>query len=495
MNTITKPNRHIWIDHILVYPGMDQDGLLQKISVFAVQSYVLIMTVLAFILKTPALTAYGIGLLTIGVSAILLYTFGKKKNLEWVIYLGMILSILLSFYFILTLGGITRSGGLIMAGPTLIILSLVFRNKAWTLLIAALYLLTILVAVFLQPLLAFEAGLSSFQNLLFFTCNTFLLSGVTVSVILSLFNYSQREYLARKAREKLNYEKALTKTSLYAELESVMEKMIHTNIELTNRALSEDGPTNTRLLKSIKKREKFMLLIVQQLHELSRMEAGILETKKAQSDFIKFTKHLVQEYQQFASSRGVKIKFQTNFEQFNIDFAPQQVARLFSLLLSDSIFRSAAGSDINVSVNREHENSFKDLVEIIISDNGQPIPEKELKLYFKGEEHDMISPDDGEMHARLSYTLCGSLVRFMRGKIFARSKTDRGTRIRIHLPVQNALPFVGHQELVRQIEVAAYFLPGEDYQEQIPRKEITNSQQLPTKPKDAVESMIDRHRK
>lgn len=457
MGTTAQPRRHGWIDRILVYPGMEQDGLLQKASVLTVQCYVLVMTAVAIFVKVPALISYGISLLVIGTAAILVYTFVRKKHLEWVIYVGMVLSVLVSFYFIVSLGGIASSGGLIMAGPALIILSLVFRNKSWTLMLAIIYVVTILASILLQPIIGNEAGLTASQNLLFFTCNTLLLTGITVSVILSLFSYNARANRAQKAEERMHREKAITKTRLYEELENTLSDKIQKNIELANRALSEDGQQVSGYLKSIRQRERHMLQLLRQVHELARVEAGLMQINKIQSDFIRYTRHLSGQYQSFASGKDITIKFISNVEQFNFDFDPHKVADLFSLLLSDAIVRSNRKGEITVAVNREQENSFKDLVEIVVSDSGKSIEENDLKCYFKNGQQDLFS-GNGEHYARLAYSLSGSLVRLMGGKLFARSKSERGTRIRIHLPVQNALPFTGHHELIQQQTIEPFFM-------------------------------------
>jgi len=459
MNASAMHQKNQWIDKMLIYPGMEKDGFLQKVTVLGIQAYVLAMTIFAWMLEIPSLLTYGVSLIVIGILTTIIYKLTKRKNMDWLVFAGMVVSMLITFYFMVNLGGIVHSAGLIMAGPVLCILSLVFRKKNWTTWLVVLYLLTVLATAFLPSYISMAPQLTTEHNLIFFTSNTFLLGGFTLALILSLFDQQHKAVEARRAKsDRVNVLNQI-KSKFFSNLTGTFKSPLTEILNIIDLLEKRPDDYTAVKLQQIRNDGKFMLHTINQMIDMAKLEAGQLKINKIQSDFIKFTKFITVEFQQYASIKQISIAFKTNFEQFNLDFDPEKILSIFSTIISDAILRSPVGGEINVTVNKEQENSFKDLVEIIIWDKGTVIEEKRLKLIFDPESQNIIEGQDQAVNSTLGFAFTGELVRLLGGKIFVRSNPGKGTKFRIQLPVQNATLFKGHGELISKMDIIPNFLP------------------------------------
>lgn len=459
MSSPTRNKLNLWIDKILIYPGMENDGLLRKATVFSVQVFILAMTVLAFFLNVTSLLIYGVILIATGVSSLLFYHFSHKKDIDWVILIGMTTSLFITFFFINRLGGLSSSGGLIMAGPVIVVLSMILHRKSWTLFLLFVFVGLVMSTYVFQSFVTIEPILSEMENLLFFSCNTILLGGLLFSVIVSLFRY--RTLMTEARAKKTNRQKEFNriKIQVYSEMNNAIKSPLYqilNQAELIKSLQAQDAGNKPQ---QIINDGKFILHLIKQMSTLASIDAAEMKIVKKQSDFIRFTKYIVHEFEKFAESKNIKISFKSNLDQFNLDFDPENITVVLSNILSESILRSKVNGEIIVRVNREQENSFKDLVEIIIEDKGAAITDYQLKLLYS-QDQVVIGKNEHNIpfYSSLGFLLSGKLIRLMGGKVFARSKQERGTKFRIHLPVQNAMPFVGYQELINSIELTPNYI-------------------------------------
>lgn len=432
--------------------------MLQKVTVLIAQVYVLIMTVIAWVINIPVLKWYGIGLLLIGTISILLYHHYRRVDVRWIPFLGMILSLFITAFVMIKLGGITQSGGLVFVGAVLIILSLMFESRQGTILLSVLYLITIVGTVLIQPFTYQESQLSHINNILFFGGNILLLNGFILILSLSLFKFKDRRDDAVEARNNRDMGISQIKSGIYAELNKTLNSPIDEIIALTNKMLASDGKTDEDKLLLIKDKGKFLLLILEQLKDIAEIETNKTVVTKIQSDIIGFTNFIGTSFKAFAEKKHISLTFKSNVNQFNVDFDPEKIQKIFSPLLSDAITRTSEKGEIAVSVNREQENSFKDLVEVIISYPGKNLSPEMITLINEGEAQELSDENADNFIPGLGYLIAGKLIRMLGGKVFARSKKEKGNSFRIHLPVQNSQPFIGLNDLIKTMEIVPYFM-------------------------------------
>lgn len=457
MDSKVLKNKSLWIDPFLIYPGINHKGLLKKSIVFATQVYAIVLTLIAWAFDIQTLLTFGILSITISFAASIIYTLSIRKNLDWLVLAGMALNIILALYFIIELGGIAHSAGLIMAGLIVVILSTILYEKKWTIWLMALYALTIVAALLWRQQEAMEDLIPVQANNLFFALNAIFAGGLLGAVLIEAFNLQIKFDVADRAKSDRVNELNRIKSVIYSTYASFFYGPLK-DIERIAGQTENTGYISTKnKLGQIMSKAGQMIHFTNQMNDLVRIEAGNLRTNKAQGDIIKFTRDVHKTYQQYGKARGIDISLQTNTKQFNLDFDPEKIIHIIGNLLLDAVNRTPKGGVVKLSVNRVQENSFKDCIEFTVSDHGNAIPEDLLSLLIKP-FNQRYPASHSEEAQELGLAQTGALVKLLGGSIKAKSKFTKETKIEVQLPAQNASPFKEPGSLLKGLEIIPSYL-------------------------------------
>jgi len=192
---ISKADR--WITTILSYPGIDKDVLAQKkinwLASIAVTSMVLVVT-LSYHFIFPQLRIliwYGL-FLTLVFSQGVIYPIIFHQTSKWLLFVDQTLVALATFVAMLLLGGIPWSGGLVMVGFALIFFSLNFKRKGHSIAIYFVYVITVIIAGLLQPLLSVPPEMTTEVNISLFVVNSLWISGFAMVFVLTFISQGVR---------------------------------------------------------------------------------------------------------------------------------------------------------------------------------------------------------------------------------------------------------------------------------------------------------------
>ncbi len=436
---------------LLIYPGMKNNSPIPKAFVFGIEVYVLLMTILAWVLRVPELLNFGITLLVIGSAANLFYNFSQNRNAEWIIFAGLAISMLAIFYFMLRLGGILTSGGLVFAAPVIVIVSVILERTDWSRWLMVLYFATVVFFLIAPASWIAEPSLSHSANMFFFSINaTFL--GTCILIVINKLLARHRE--AADSREKQNNEKMFmlrARTKLYTELNGKMNGHL-TRVIRALKHFPETGNGGNETLHDLKDQTLELLKTLESEKKLAEIESRTLRIRKVQTDFIKFSRYITEELSIRAGSDKVNVVHETGINQFNLDFDPLQVFRILSYLVDDSIRRSKGGDKIVIGINREQENSWMDLLVITVTDKGAPLEESLKNLMFHPDYEGIIERGSYPQETAPGLMMAGELVRIMGGKLYVKTRGGKGTSFRIILPAHNASRFIGHEEVRRMMK-------------------------------------------
>ncbi|HUF09782.1 MAG TPA: ATP-binding protein [Rhodothermales bacterium] len=121
--------------------------------------------------------------------------------------------------------------------------------------------------------------------------------------------------------------------------------------------------------------------LVDQLLDLSRLEAGRLPLHASRQDIGAFVRGVVSIHEPIASGRRLEVSFESSLEDAEIWFDPEHLFKVFSNLLSNAVKFTADGGRIRVRVD-EGSLDGDDAVAISVKDNGSGIPSDHLPLIF-----------------------------------------------------------------------------------------------------------------
>jgi len=208
-------------------------------------------------------------------------------------------------------------------------------------------------------------------------------------------------------------------------------------------------PTNYKdPLQMVYKNANRMLLLVNQLLDLRKQEAGKLQIKVREGDMVKFIREITIIFRELAHSKNIDLTLTTKDDRVVTWFDPFLLEKVFYNLLSNAIKNTPDGGLIHVEVHRIEEASVKirkeiisllpdssSYVEITVCDSGRGIPAEDLERifapFFQVDEIDM----PGTYGTGLGLHITKSVIQQHHGLIRAENQAEGGACFRILLPV------------------------------------------------------------
>ncbi|MEM1122960.1 MAG: ATP-binding protein, partial [Bacteroidota bacterium] len=189
-------------------------------------------------------------------------------------------------------------------------------------------------------------------------------------------------------------------------------------------------------VEMIRRNSYNLLRLVNQLLDLQKLESGKLGINLQQGEVIAYLKYLLESFQSYAESRGVKTHFLTNVAEVWMDFDSDKLAAIINNLLSNAIKFSKSGGDVYCQIDRLTNPKSTDQLVIKIKDTGIGIPSEKLPYIFnRFYQVDGSHTREGEgTGVGLAFTK--ELVQFLDGTIQVKSQVNQGTTFQLSFPIQ-----------------------------------------------------------
>ncbi|MCB9267821.1 MAG: response regulator [Lewinellaceae bacterium] len=226
----------------------------------------------------------------------------------------------------------------------------------------------------------------------------------------------------------------------------------------------KNNPQNEpeKKLGLIKKNSQRLLSLVNQMLDLSKLQAGKMVSNLRQDDIILFIKHLVESYESFAQLKNIGLQFYSEEEGLLMDFSAKGMEQILTNLISNAVkFTPEYGKILVVA--KKNISAGKPFLEIKIKDNGIGISREQLPSIFN--RFHQANPAHENQGSGIGLALVKELMNAMGGKIKVESELEKGTVFSLLFPVQNNAPLAvantGHDFKVPVLPVLA------DKQEQV----------------------------
>ncbi len=206
---------------------------------------------------------------------------------------------------------------------------------------------------------------------------------------------------------------------------SPLERYLSDNTDLPN-------PQRKRA-ESIYRNAKQLQKLINQLLDLSKLEAGRLFPEITQSDIIEFIEKITNSFQDLAEQKNISLQFITTEKYLMAYFDSDIVEKIVTNLLSNAFKFSKDGAEIVISIALKPSDSQQVIIKV--SDNGIGISQENLPHIFNRfyQVHDKNQPQIVGTGVGLS--LCKELVELHRGEILVNSKIGKGTTFSVYLPI------------------------------------------------------------
>ncbi|MFN3873176.1 MAG: two-component regulator propeller domain-containing protein [Ignavibacterium sp.] len=226
-------------------------------------------------------------------------------------------------------------------------------------------------------------------------------------------------------------------TLILGQIENVMSSSIETK---------EKGK-----LQVANRNARRLLTLINQLLDLSKIEAGSMKLSTEQHNLISFIKSLFYSFESLSESHNITLRFEANKDYVPVLFDPEKMEKIFYNLISNAIKFTPDKGEIKITINQ-----FDSVVEIKIADTGKGISPENLKNIF-----DRFYQVDGSNTREYEGTgiglaLAKELIELHKGKIQVISSLNEGTEFTITFPVINTKDIPSKNTLIEPLNSAEY---------------------------------------
>ncbi|GAB4025489.1 two-component regulator propeller domain-containing protein [Spirosoma koreense] len=176
-----------------------------------------------------------------------------------------------------------------------------------------------------------------------------------------------------------------------------------------------------------------LLSLINQLLDLSKLEAGQLKPELEPGDLAAFFRTIASSFDSLAESRQLQFGFSQNTSRFQTDFDRDKLEKIVTNLLANAFKFTPAGNEVRMTV-RYPEAGATDPVQVIVADTGIGIAPANLAHIFERfyqVQGQVNRPYEG---TGIGLALVNELVRVLNGTIDVVSTEGSGTQFTVQLP-------------------------------------------------------------
>ncbi|MCK5148959.1 response regulator [bacterium] len=226
--------------------------------------------------------------------------------------------------------------------------------------------------------------------------------------------------------QEMNRLKSRFLANISHELRTPLTLILGNAEQLINKNHNDEVNERSRLLK---KHGMRLLTQVNQLLDLSKLDAGKMKLKAAEKDIIFLIKGIFHSFESFAEQHDIEMIFESDQDSVTLFYDHDKMETIVSNLISNAVKFTPAGGRVEVTV------SQNEYLELRVSDTGPGIlPEHLPQIFdrFYQADHDEGSEQKG---SGIGLALCRELVWLHHGEIEAASIEGRGTVFTVKLPL------------------------------------------------------------
>ncbi|MEO6282746.1 MAG: response regulator [Dyadobacter sp.] len=271
----------------------------------------------------------------------------------------------------------------------------------------------------------------------------FWIIGSVLLFIAAVIIYYLQQSRNRKSRQLLEVQKTLIdqleetdllKSRFFANISHEFRTPLALILAPIEEILNSPNPSiyDHKDLKMVRRNANRLLDLVNQLLDLSKLEAGKMSLQIQQGNLQEWLRVLTASFESLAEAK--KITFTANIEMARPDawFDKDKLEKIISNILSNAFKFTPAGGNVTLSI---HANADDSEMLITLADTGIGIAREDVPHVFSPFYQVRRTVDDSQPGTGLGLAMVSELVKLHRGKLDFRSEQAAGTIINIALPI------------------------------------------------------------
>lgn len=202
-----------------------------------------------------------------------------------------------------------------------------------------------------------------------------------------------------------------------------------------------DEPTRREYLETIRSETDALTVLVSDLLELSRLEAGAAFLKMERVDLGQLAREARTRYEVRARTAGVSLRAEVGENLAPVRGDEGRLARIFNNLLDNALRFTPVGGEVLLTV---RELPALGEIEVSVADDGPGIPPEDLPFvwdrFYKGDKarrrgHEGRGPAFGSEGSGLGLAIVRQTAQAHGGHVSVESRPGEGSRFSVFLPV------------------------------------------------------------
>ena len=270
-----------------------------------------------------------------------------------------------------------------------------------------------------------------------FKRKTYLAGGILTSVILFLlFNQQRLKAVKNKALVIKEQEVDRMKSQFFANISHEFRTPLTLILGPIETMQSETDDQKVKYnLEVMKKNANKLLKLINQLLDLSKLEAGKFKLNVAEEDVIPVIRGVAMAFHSLAELKEIDLQISTGSEHLKVFVDREKLEIMLVNLLSNAFKFTPEGGTIKVLISANNTNERANSYTITVSDTGVGIPEKDIAQIFNRFYQSTNDEENGYDGTGIGLALTKELVDLHKGTIKVVSLVGIGTDITIELPI------------------------------------------------------------
>jgi len=239
--------------------------------------------------------------------------------------------------------------------------------------------------------------------------------------------------LAKKEAEAANQAKGMFLANMSHELRTPMHGILSFSHLGLKNIDKENKEKNLKYFDRINISGKRLLILLNDLLDLSKLESGMMELGKEECDLAKVLEACLAEQESRIQEQKMLIKIDTLKNRL-VFFDKVRIGQVITNLLSNAIKFTPSGKSIYISVNEETRNNVSSIC-FSIEDEGVGIPDEELEHVFD-KFIQSSKTRSGAGGTGLGLAISQEIIHLHHGEIWAEHSPSGGSIFKFVLPIQ-----------------------------------------------------------
>ncbi len=268
-----------------------------------------------------------------------------------------------------------------------------------------------------------------------------------LSLVYLIYRYQVGRHLEKAEASRIK-ELDLLKSRLYTNITHEFRTPLTVIMGMANNI---QGHAQEKAL--IARNGKNLLLLINQLLDLSKLDSGTLSMQEIQGDIINYLQYLTESFYSMAREKQIRLTFYPEVRSLIMDYDETKIQHVVYNLLSNAIKFTPEGGKVILHA-RTLEKPGSTWLQLKVSDTGMGISEEHLPKIFDRFYQGDASSTRREAGTGIGLALTQELVDLMGGKIVVESKLGVGTDFLILLPIKNEAKAVKQDENTKHLDPA-----------------------------------------